>query len=90
MFRPYPLADQSVDAVLNMFAPRNPGEFHRVLRPNGSLIVVRPTVDHLAELRIDVDAITEQLQTDGVAAFAKSFDSLLATIAAKREALTEQ
>ena len=42
-----------------MFAPRNPGEFHRVLRPNGSLIVVRPTVDHLAELRRDVpDSVT--------------------------------
>jgi len=46
--------------------------------------------DHLAELKIDFDAITEQLQVDGVAAFAKSFDSLLATIAAKRAALTEQ
>ena len=75
VFRPYPLADQSVDAVLNMFAPRNPGEFHRVLRPNGSLIVVRPTVDHLAELRRDVpDSVTidvskEQRLHDALAPF---------------------
>jgi len=75
VFRPYPLADQSVDAVLNMFAPRNPGEFHRVLRPNGRLIVVRPTVDHLAELRRDVpDSVTidvskEQRLHDALAPF---------------------
>lgn len=34
-----------------MFAPRNPAEFHRVLRPHGRLVVVRPTPRHLAELR---------------------------------------
>jgi transaldolase/glucose-6-phosphate isomerase len=44
--------------------------------------------DHLAELNVDVDALTEQLQVDGVAAFSKSFDSLLEAIAAKRDALT--
>jgi transaldolase len=44
--------------------------------------------DNLAELHIDIDAITEQIQVDGVAAFAKSFDSLLETIAKKRDALT--
>ncbi len=43
--------------------------------------------DHLAELAIDVNGLTEQLQIDGVAAFIKSFDSLLATITAKRDAL---
>lgn len=50
----------------------------------------RLVLDRLAELRIDVDAITEELQIEGVAAFVKSFDSLLATIAAKRDALAEQ
>jgi transaldolase len=44
--------------------------------------------DHLAELNVDVNALTEQLQVDGVAAFSKSFDSLLEAIAAKRNALT--
>jgi 23S rRNA (guanine745-N1)-methyltransferase len=34
-----------------VFAPRNPTEFHRVLRPTGRLVVARPTGRHLAELR---------------------------------------
>jgi transaldolase len=33
----------------------------------------------LAELGVDFDAITQKLQDDGVAAFAKSFESLMAT-----------
>ncbi|WP_255953730.1 putative RNA methyltransferase [Streptomyces odontomachi] len=51
VFRPFPLADAVADVVLDVFAPRNPAEFHRVLRPAGRLIVVRPTGRHLAELR---------------------------------------
>ncbi|MGR6968269.1 methyltransferase domain-containing protein [Streptomyces cynarae] len=51
VFRPFPLADGTADVVLDVFAPRNPAEFHRVLRPTGRLIVVRPTGRHLAELR---------------------------------------
>lgn len=50
VFRSFPLADGVADVVLNVFAPRNPAEFHRVLRPTGRLIVVRPTGRHLAEL----------------------------------------
>jgi transaldolase len=45
------------------------------------------TLDNLAELGIDLDEITEQLQDDGVDAFAKSFDELMAAIEAKRQAL---
>ncbi|GAA0921086.1 putative RNA methyltransferase [Streptomyces thermoalcalitolerans] len=51
VFRPFPVDDRTVDVLLNVFAPRNPPEFHRVLRPAGRLIVVRPTERHLAELR---------------------------------------
>ncbi|MEV6838304.1 methyltransferase domain-containing protein [Streptomyces sp. NPDC051133] len=51
VFRPFPLADGAADVVLDVFAPRNPSEFHRVLRPSGRLVVVRPTDRHLAELR---------------------------------------
>ncbi|WP_037853584.1 methyltransferase domain-containing protein [Streptomyces sp. NRRL S-340] len=66
VFRPLPLADGAADAVLNVFAPRNPAEFHRVLRPAGRLIVIRPTGRHLAELRgrlpsvVTVDPAKEQ------------------------------
>lgn len=57
VFRPFPLADGATDVVLDVFAPRNPTEFHRVLRPTGRLIVVRPTGRHLAELRGQVPAM---------------------------------
>jgi transaldolase len=44
-------------------------------------------LDRLAELGIDLDAIAGQLLDDGVAAFAKSFETLLASVAAKRAKL---
>lgn len=40
-------------------------------------------LDELSRLGIDLAAVTEQLQLDGVAAFARSFDSLLDTLAEK-------
>ncbi len=46
-----PLQDQAVDVILNIFAPRNLPEFHRVMRPEGHLIVVTPLPGHLQELR---------------------------------------
>jgi 23S rRNA (guanine745-N1)-methyltransferase len=54
VFRPFPVAPASVDLVLDVFAPRNPAEIHRVLRPEGRLIVARPDAGHLAELRRQV------------------------------------
>lgn len=48
--RPWPVADHSVDTVWSVFAPRPMGEFVRVLRPGGSVLVVLPAPDHLAEL----------------------------------------
>ncbi|UCC89192.1 MAG: bifunctional transaldolase/phosoglucose isomerase, partial [Anaerolineales bacterium] len=42
---------------------------------------------HLAGLGIDLDSITQRLQDDGVAAFAKSFETLMASIAEKRDRL---
>ncbi|HUM71736.1 MAG TPA: transaldolase family protein, partial [Chloroflexota bacterium] len=44
-------------------------------------------LDNLAELHINLDDITEQLQIEGVIAFEKAFDALLDTIAAKRSNL---
>jgi 23S rRNA (guanine745-N1)-methyltransferase len=51
LFGPIPVASASVDLVVDVFAPRNPAEFHRVLRPDGMLVVTRPTDRHLAQLR---------------------------------------
>lgn len=45
-----PLADDAVDVVTVVFAPRNAAEFARVLRPGGRLIVVTPRPGHLAEV----------------------------------------
>jgi 23S rRNA (guanine745-N1)-methyltransferase len=66
VFRPFPLAPASADLVLDVFAPRNPAEFHRVLHPEGRLIVARPDDGHLAQLRravegmVGVDPIKEE------------------------------
>lgn len=47
----------------------------------------REQIAKLAELGIDLQAVTQQLQEDGVVAFAKPFDALLQSIAEKRERL---
>jgi transaldolase/glucose-6-phosphate isomerase len=47
----------------------------------------RRQLEKLALLGIDLDAVTQQLQDDGVAAFANSFDGLIESIAEKREKL---
>lgn len=59
---PLPLHDGCAGLVLNVFAPRNAEEYARVLRPDGSLLVVTPAPDHLGELieplgliRVDAD-----------------------------------
>lgn len=76
LWRPLPLRDGVVDIALNVFAPRNPAEFARVLTPRGRLIVVVPTDAHLQELRrsgalIEVptgksDRVAEQLHEAGL------------------------
>ncbi|GAA4593377.1 23S rRNA (guanine745-N1)-methyltransferase [Actinoplanes octamycinicus] len=50
LWRPLPIVDRAATVILNVFAPRNGPEFHRVLRPDGVLLVVTPAADHLAEL----------------------------------------
>jgi 23S rRNA (guanine745-N1)-methyltransferase len=40
VFRPFPPADDMVDVVLDVFAPRNLAEYHRVLRPTGHRVQI--------------------------------------------------
>jgi 23S rRNA (guanine745-N1)-methyltransferase len=50
IWQPLPVADNAVDVVTVVFAPRNAPEFARVLRPGGRLVVVTPRPGHLAEV----------------------------------------
>ncbi|MET0956274.1 MAG: hypothetical protein ABWY68_10015 [Cryobacterium sp.] len=51
VWSPLPIRDGAAGIVINVFAPRNPAEFHRILRPDGLLAVVVPHPTHLQELR---------------------------------------
>lgn len=57
LWEPWPVASGSAALLLNVFAPRNSAEFHRVLAPGGTLIVVSPRPDHLRELAAVVDLL---------------------------------
>nr|WP_042183393.1 methyltransferase domain-containing protein [Kibdelosporangium sp. MJ126-NF4]CEL15487.1 Ribosomal RNA large subunit methyltransferase A [Kibdelosporangium sp. MJ126-NF4]CTQ92111.1 Ribosomal RNA large subunit methyltransferase A (EC 2.1.1.51) [Kibdelosporangium sp. MJ126-NF4] len=57
LWKPWPLQPRSADVIMNIFAPRNLAECHRVLRPDGTLVVVTPDSTHLAELRTYVDML---------------------------------
>ncbi|ANN19267.1 rRNA (guanine-N1)-methyltransferase [Amycolatopsis orientalis] len=50
LWEPWPVADSSASLVLNVFAPRNAAQFHRVLTADGLLVVATPNPGHLGEL----------------------------------------
>ncbi|QXV62512.1 putative RNA methyltransferase [Amycolatopsis sp. TNS106] len=50
LWEPWPVADSSASLVLNVFAPRNAPQFHRVLTADGLLVVATPNPGHLGEL----------------------------------------
>lgn len=47
---PLPVRSGAAVAVLSVLSPRNGAEMRRMLRPDGALLVVTPTREHLAEL----------------------------------------
>ncbi|HEX4255689.1 MAG TPA: 23S rRNA methyltransferase [Streptosporangiaceae bacterium] len=57
-WQPLPVRSGTAALVLNIFAPRNGPEFRRVLRPDGTLLVVTPAPGHLAELAIAAGLIS--------------------------------
>lgn len=64
--RVLPYADASFDLALSLTARRNPPELHRVLKPEGRLLVAIPGEDDLIELREAV--LGEGLRRDRVPA----------------------
>jgi 23S rRNA (guanine745-N1)-methyltransferase len=64
-----PYAERSFSVVLSITARMNPGEFRRVLRDNGRLLVALPAPDDLIELRgAGRDRVERTIQT-----FARDF-----------------
>lgn len=53
-----PVRTAAISVALNVFAPRNPVELGRILTPDGVLVVVTPTTDHLAGLVADLGLLT--------------------------------
>ncbi len=56
-WQPLPIADATIGVALDVFAPRPGAEFARILRPDGVLLVVTPTAEHLAELIEPLDLL---------------------------------
>src|SRR5919106_638466 len=93
--------DTAVDkAVENLIGPETvntlPPETLNAYRDHGKIIAdaVRENLDEAAAalgrlkaLGIDLNAITEKLQQDGVASFAASFDQLMAALEKKRKSM---
>jgi 23S rRNA (guanine745-N1)-methyltransferase len=64
-----PLPDAVVHVVASVFAPRNPAEFARVLRPGGVLVVATPRSEHLREVRRSLGLLgVEQAKQERLAA----------------------
>jgi transaldolase len=66
---------------------RDHGRVRVTLGTKETDVAATATLDKAATLGLDVRAITEQLQTDGIAAFASSFEQLIATVGMKRREL---
>ncbi len=49
----------------------------------------RRIMAELAEVGIDIDAVTAQLEEEGIASFTKSYDALIAGVESKRSQLAE-
>ncbi|WP_420112549.1 putative RNA methyltransferase [Pseudactinotalea sp.] len=62
--RPLPVGDATVCVATSFFGPRNVPEIRRVMRTTGVLLVVTPTVRHLAELVEPLGMLTVDQRKD--------------------------
>lgn len=69
-------------------AIKDHGRISRTVDTPEALDSARATMRALAEAGIDMDAVTLQLQHEGVKSFAESFDQLIKTLESRRQALT--
>jgi 23S rRNA (guanine745-N1)-methyltransferase len=69
------VGDASIGVLLDVFAPRSPGEFARVLAPGGTALIVIPSPAHLASLRraFGLLGIDDDKEGRTVASFAERF-----------------
>lgn len=72
---PLPIASDTLQILLNIFAPHNPAEFARVLLSNDLLLVVIPGPNHLQPLRAQLSLlnIEEDKQQHVIQQFAPYF-----------------
>lgn len=88
VWAPLPIRDGVADLALDVFAPRNPAEFARVLRPDGRVVVVVPRASHLAELRAGGGMLdVPEGKAEGVAAQFAPFFELASTRSVEAEVL---
>jgi transaldolase len=69
-------------------ATKDHGHISRTVDTPEALESARKTMRDLAEAGIDMDAVTLQLQREGVKLFSDSFDQLIQTLEGRRRALT--
>ena len=60
------------------------------VRVTHDLDKAQQVIDELEEVNIHMQAVTQQLEVEGVASFGKSFDSLMAVVDARREAVIQR
>ena len=78
--------------TVNTMPPQTVDDFidHSIIDPNALTDDIDDAIeqiDALGDLGIDFDELTAELQSEGVASFADSYDDLLATLADKAAAL---
>lgn len=76
-----PFLDARLDLLLNIFAPANPAECARVLKPGGRMLVVNPGPMHLYSLREQIYDRAEQHSQD---AFVERFSDAFRLIETSR------
>jgi 23S rRNA (guanine745-N1)-methyltransferase len=82
VWRTLPVADEAVDLILNIFAPRNPAEFARVSRDGAVLLVVTPLPRHLKEIA-DIAGLLDirpHKDDDVAASLAEAFELVAARV----------